>query len=112
MSDYYDDDEQRMENEAAMAAGDDEPLVDSAAFPDKLKPHRARMDEPSYRRDLDLKCHCGQTLYYLGIKYSRQSIAGIVGYDDDGEAILGDRHFNAPYAYWRCVNGHQETDGY
>lgn len=84
----------------------------SNQLPEQLSPYRARMHEPSDDRSLDLICHCGETLWYLGIKYASVTYATVLEIDADGEAILGDRRTRAPYAHWRCINGHEETDGY
>lgn len=84
----------------------------SEQLPEQLQKFRAKMNEPSNDRSLDLKCRCGEKLWYLGVKYAIVKVAAIVDYDTDGEAILGDCKVNAPYAHWRCVNGHHETDGY
>lgn len=70
------------------------------------------MHEVSDDRSKDLKCHCGERMWYLGIRWATVTTAAIVDYDSDGEAIYGDRKMRAPYAYWRCINGHEETDGY
>lgn len=81
-------------------------------MPKNVQQKRSTMDEPSDRRDLDLTCHCGQTKYYLGIKWHKATFATVLSRDEDGEEIWGDRTAPAPYAYWMCANGHIETDGY
>ena len=86
--------------------------VMSDQLPEKLQKFRTSMDEPSNDRSLDLTCHCGEKLRYLCIKYTTVKFATIVSFDADGEPIYGYQTTRAPYAYWRCINGHQETDGY
>lgn len=81
-------------------------------LPKNVQQKRATMDEPSDDRSQDLTCHCGARSWYLGIKWHKATYATLLGTDDDGEPVYGDRTAPAPYSYWMCANGHVESDGY
>lgn len=84
-----------------------------ANLPPKVAQLQKRMDEPSNRNDLDHDCfRCGGNMFFVGYKYHNATFATMLGTDEDGEPIYGDRTAPAPYAYWMCALGHQETDGY